>query len=166
VDPLSQQVQSTFGKILFNAGKPDEAILRLKRAIERDPRNAQAHHHLGQIYEQIGKHAEALAIYDKARVLRGNPPDNPRFRALQASVYARMGKRSEAKRMLAGIGTSPAAGAQAYLGDKDEAFRILFRMVDEREPHVFFLKSDPQFTGLHSDPRWPELLRRMNLPAQ
>lgn len=166
VDPLSQQVQSTFGKILFNAGKPDEAILRLKRAVERDPRNAQAHHHLGQIYEQMGRHTEALAIYDKARVLRGNPPDNPRFRALQASVYARMGKRSEAKRMLAGIGTSPAAGAQAYLGDKDEAFRILFRMVDEREPHVFFLKSDPQFTGLHSDPRWPELLRRMNLPAQ
>jgi hypothetical protein len=68
--------------------------------------------------------------------------------------------------MLAGIRTSPAAGAQAYLGDKDEAFRILFRMVDEREPHVFFMKSDPQFTGLHSDPRWPELLRRMNLPTQ
>ena len=166
LDPLSQQVQSTFGKILFNAGKPDEAILRLKGAIERDPRNAQAHHHLGQIYEQIGKYTEALGIYDRARVLRGNPQDNPRFRALQASVYARMGKRSEAKRMLAGIRTSSAAGAQAYLGDKDEAFRILFGMVDEREPHVFFLKSDPQFASLQSDPRWAELLRRMNLPTQ
>lgn len=166
LDPMSQQVQSTFGKMLFNAGKPDEATLRLKRAIERDPRNAQAHHHLGQIYEQMGKYSEALAIYDKARALRGNPPDNARFRALQASVYARMGKHSEAKHMLAGIRTSSAAGAQAYLGDKDETFRILFRMVEEREPHVFFLKSDPQFAGLHSDSRWAELLRRMNLPVE
>ena len=127
---------------------------------------AQAHHHLGRAYEHMGKYTEALAIYDKARILRGNPPDDPRFRALQASVYARMGKRSQARRLLAGIKTSPAAGAQAYLGDKDEAFKILFKMVEEREPHVFFLKSDPQFVGLHSDPRWPELLRRMNLPAQ
>jgi len=166
VDPTSELVQSTFGKILFNAGKTDEAILRLKRTIERDSRNAQAHHYLGQIYEQTGKYTDALAIYDKARVLRGNPPDNPHFRALQASVYARMGKRSEAKRMLAGIRTSPAAGAQAYLGDKDEAFRILFKMVGERDPHVISIKTDPLFAGLHSDPRWRELLRRMNLPTQ
>ena len=166
LDPLSQQVQSTFGKILFNAGKSDEAILRLKRAIERDSRNAQAHHYLGQIYEQMGKYSEALAIYDRARVLRGNPPDNPRFLALQAGIYARMGKRSEAKRMLAGIRTVPAASAHAYLGDSDEAFRQLFKMVEEREPHVILLKSDPQFAGLHSDPRWRELLRRMNLLAE
>jgi Tfp pilus assembly protein PilF len=166
LDPGSEYVQSTFGKILFNAGKPDEAILRLKRAIERHPRSAEAHHHLGQIYEQMGKYTEALAIYDKARGLRGNPPDNPRFLAIQAGVYARMGKRTEAKRMLAGIKTAPAAAAHAYLGDRDEAFRLLFSMVEEHEPHVISLKSDPQFTGLHSDPRWPELLRRINLPTE
>jgi len=164
--PLSQPVQSIFGKILFNAGKPDAAILRLKRAIERHPRSAEAHHHLAQIYEQMGKYSEALAIYDKARVLRGNPPDNPRFLAIQAGVYARMGKRSAAKRMLAGIKTSPAAAAHAYLGDRDEAFRLLFSMVEEHEPHVLSLKSDPQFTALHSDPRWRELLRRMNLTTE
>jgi tetratricopeptide (TPR) repeat protein len=166
LDPSSQQVQSTFGKILFNAGKSEEAIRHLKRAIERDPRNAQAHTYLAQIYEHMGKYSEALAIHDKARVLRGNPPDNPRFLAIQARVQARMGKRSDAKRMLPGIRTLPAAAAQAYLGDKDEAFRVLSRMVEERQPQVFSLMSDPQFTGLHSDPRWPELLRRMNLPAQ
>ncbi|MCI0621205.1 MAG: tetratricopeptide repeat protein [Acidobacteria bacterium] len=166
LDPLSQQVQSTFGKILFNAGKSEEAILRLKRAIERNPRNAQAHTYLAQIYEQMGKYSEALAIHDKARGLRGNPPDNPRFLAIQARLYARMGKRSEAKRVLPGIKTLPAAAAHAHLGEKDESFRLLSRMVEERHPQVFSLMSDPQFNGLHSDPRWPELLRRMNLPTQ
>jgi len=166
LDPLSQRVQSTFGKILFNAGKPEEAMLRLKQAIQRNPRSAQAHHYLAQIYEQMGKYTEALAIFDKARVLRGNPPSNPRFLAIQAGLYARMGRRSEARRMLAGIKSSPAAAAHAWLGNKDEAFRLPFRMVEEREPHVFSLKSDPQFTALHPDPRWTELLRRMNLPVE
>ena len=77
-----------------------------------------------------------------------------------------MGKQSEAKRMLPGIRTLPAAAAHAYLGDRDESFRLLFKMVEERQPQLFSLKSDPQFASLHSDPRWLELLRRMNLPTQ
>jgi len=39
--------------------------------------------------------------------------------------------------MLEGIKSPQAAAAHACLGDKDEAFRLLFRMVEEREVHVF-----------------------------
>jgi len=166
LDPSSRQTQSTFGKILFHAGKPAEANLFLNRAIERDPRNAQAHTYLAQVYEHMGKYNEALALHDKARILRGNPPDNPRFLAIQARVQARIGKQSEARRMLPGIRTLPAAAAYARLGERDESFRLLFKMVEERQPQLFSLKSDPQFAGLHSDARWAELLRRMNLPAE
>jgi hypothetical protein len=28
------------------------------------------------------------------------------------------------------------------------------------------LVTDPVYDGLHTDPRWPELLRRLNLPSQ
>ena len=58
-----------------------------------------------------------------------------------------------------------AAGAYTALGDKDEAFSLLFRMVEQRTWGVY-LKVDPPFDSLHSDPRWPELLRRMNLPVE
>jgi TolB-like protein/Tfp pilus assembly protein PilF len=166
LDPLSHQVQLFFGFILFRSRKPDEAVPRMKQAIEREPRSAMAHNQLGQVYEQTGRYSEALAIYDKARVLRGNPPDNPPFLELLAGVYARMGKRSEAKRILEGLGDDGPPGAYTALGDHDEAFRLLFKMVAERRSWVaVFIKSDPQFASLHSDPRWQELLRRMNLPT-
>jgi hypothetical protein len=57
------------------------------------------------------------------------------------------------------------AGVYAALGDKDAAFRLLFKSVDERIDWPIFIKADPLFDSLHSDPRWTELLRRMNLPT-
>jgi TolB-like protein/DNA-binding winged helix-turn-helix (wHTH) protein/Tfp pilus assembly protein PilF len=170
LDPLSHQVQATFGRILLHAGKADEAVRRLQQAIEREPRSAQAHYRLGQVYEQMGRYTEALAIYDKAGILRGDPPDNPPFLATLARVYARMGKQSEAKRLLDGVKNQPrldfVASAYAALGDREEAFRLLFGMVEKREDLMFSVKTDPQFASLHADPRWPELLRRMNLPVK
>jgi hypothetical protein len=58
----------------------------------------------------------------------------------------------------------PAVAAAAYvaLGDKDEAFRLLFAM--QRGDGFNYVKVDPPLESLHSDPRWSELLRHMNLP--
>src|SRR5262245_43527340 len=88
VDPLSHQVQAIFGRILSGDGKPEEAIVHLMQAIEREPRSAMAHAFLGQVYEQLDRYSEALASYDRARVLRGNPPDFPPFLERLAHVYA------------------------------------------------------------------------------
>jgi len=172
LDPLSHQVQVLFGHVLYRAGKYDEAVLRLKQAIEREPRSAQAHHLLGWVYEQKGRYTEAIEFHDKNRVLRGKRSDNPPFVAILARVYVLMGKRNKAKRLLAGLGhdgPAPAfsAGAYAALGDTDEAFRLLFRMVEKHEDsQVVFIKTNPHYASLHSDPRWRELIRRMNFPQE
>jgi adenylate cyclase len=171
LDPLSHQVQANYGRILLHAGQLEEALRRVKQAIEREPRSANAHVRLAAVYEAMGRYPEALASHDKARVLRGDALDNPIFRLSVAKVYARMGKSSEAKRMFKGLKKEVprgdfGAGFYAAVGDKDEAFRLLFNMVEEREGHNIFIGTDPQFVSLHADPRWPELLRRMNLATQ
>jgi hypothetical protein len=51
----------------------------------------------------------------------------------------------------------------AALGDQDAAFVSLFRALDERDSWPLFIKTDPIFEGLHHDPRWADLLARMNL---
>lgn len=42
----------------YRARKFDEAILRLNRAIELEPRNSQAYGRLGDVHDQLGKHVE------------------------------------------------------------------------------------------------------------
>ena len=76
-----------------------------------------------------------------------------------------MGRQSEARQMISGVKAEPMAIAQVYaaLGDKDEVFRILEKAIEDRLV-VFYLKDDPPFENQYSDPRWKELLRRMNYP--
>ena len=163
LDPLSAQVHSTFGRLLYRARKFEEAIVRLNRAIELEPRNSQAYDRLGDVYDQMGKHVEALAFYEKSR----GPTRNPGERSRIARTYARMGRVSEARQIVNSLGDSySSAEVYAALGDKDAAFRLLFKSVAERSDWFIFIKADPPFESLHSDPRWKELLRRMNLPTE
>jgi tetratricopeptide (TPR) repeat protein len=162
LDPLSAQVHSTFGRILYRARKFDEAILRLNRAIELEPRNPQAYDRLGDVYDQMGKYPDALAFYEKSRALLANPESGA---TRMARVYAHMGRVRESRQMLKSLGDGyEAAEVYAALGDKDMAFRLLIKTVEERSDWHIFIKRDPSFDTLHSDPRWKELLRRMNLP--
>ena len=119
----------------------------------------------------MGRYTEAVAFLEKARALTADPGSSDiSYIARLARVYARMGRRSEARKMLEGLksrGRLPlmdAASAYTALGDKDEAFSLLFRGVEQRS--LSYLKVDPPFDSLHSDPRWQELLRRMNLPVE
>jgi len=53
----------------------------------------------------------------------------------------------------------------AGLGGKDQAFEWLERAYDERDKGILFLMVDPPLDPLRSDPRFQDLLRRMNLPS-
>jgi len=51
----------------------------------------------------------------------------------------------------------------ATLGDHDAAFASLYRALDQRDSWLLFIKKEPVFDGMHDDPRWADVLRRMNL---
>jgi TolB-like protein/DNA-binding winged helix-turn-helix (wHTH) protein/Tfp pilus assembly protein PilF len=162
LDPLSSTVHSAFGRVLYRARKAEQAIPHLNQAIALEPRSSDGYGRLADVYEALGRNDEALALYEKVHVLRGRQVRGPDI----AIVFARMGKRDEANRILATVrNTSPPAQlAQAYavLGDSDEAFRLLFRHAEERNG-LNYVKTEPRFDSLRGDPRWPLLLRRMNL---
>jgi hypothetical protein len=52
---------------------------------------------------------------------------------------------------------------QIGLGDKDEAFRILSKAVDEKSDELLFIRVDPALDTLRSDPRFHALLKRMGI---
>jgi adenylate cyclase len=57
------------------------------------------------------------------------------------------------------------AAASAVLGDKERAFEWLEKALQAREFGMQYLKFVPEFDSLHSDPRFPNLLRRIGLPG-
>jgi Flp pilus assembly protein TadD len=114
----------------------------------------------------LGRFAEALAALDKA------PAQNTRLQTMRAGVLAASGDRAAAQRLLAEIEKRFAAEpvprgwlavVHLALGDKDRAFEWLERAVEERDQSVSSLKVSPQRNPIRSDPRYHELLKRMNL---
>jgi tetratricopeptide (TPR) repeat protein len=120
------------------------------------------HSRLAEVYEQMGEYDRALLALHQAGDRGGSA------RANRARVLTRMGRRDEARRLLAEAetnGTEPVhqiAAAYAALSDNDKAFAILFELIDRGEPGPNFVAVDPPFDTLHSDPRWPELVRRLS----
>jgi len=52
----------------------------------------------------------------------------------------------------------------AALGNKDEAFRWLEAAVKERMTFIPWMRQNPAYTPLRSDPRFQDLVGRMQLP--
>jgi serine/threonine-protein kinase len=178
LDPLSPSVQSAFGRILYRAGQYAEAERRLLRAGELEPKPDSTHSRLVDVYLETGAFEKALAILEE-RLAPGDAAESARGRlydtAKAARAYAGLGRTDEARRILgelqrttdwADVPKLAAAAAWAALGDKDEAFRLLFGAAELRNELLVFVKAEPAFEGLRSDPRWEELLRRMNFPEE
>jgi eukaryotic-like serine/threonine-protein kinase len=170
LDPASPNAQMNVGVILNFAGRFDDAVTRLEQTLELDPNFSFAHAMLGLSY--LGKQMpeRAVAELKKARDVAG---PRPNFIALHAHTLARAGRRGEALKALADLHRlakprrpSPFLVAVVHigLGDNDRAFEWLDKAIDARDWRVPLLTAEPAFAGLRSDPRFPTLLARLNLP--
>lgn len=52
----------------------------------------------------------------------------------------------------------------AGLGRKEQALTFLEKAYADRCSTLMFIKVDPEFDSLHSEPRFADLVRRMNFP--
>ena len=153
------------GHILFRARKYEEALTYQKRAVELEPRNAEAYFRLGDLLVQVGGFDQALAAFRQVGELT---PEFESFRAGIAHVYALTGRQREARQMIKRLKADPMSIAAVYvaLGDKNGAFMTLEQAAKERSPTLVSIKVAPAFANLHSDPHWQSLLRRMNFPTE
>ncbi len=167
LDPLSHAISVTVGVVLLNARDYDGAIEQLKKTLELAPDFFSAHRVLGAAYSEKGEHQEAIQEINRAIELN---PEQPDLLANLAYNYAKSGQREKALELLGQAkqrGADPSFIAIAYsaLGQPDLAFEWLERAVEEgQSPFLFFLKVGPWYDPLRSDPRFQDLLRRMNSP--
>jgi len=163
LDPLSAEAHTSLGRFLYRARRYEEALPVLQRAVQLEPRSAGANNRLAGVYTALGRYDEALTVYDKAKDVA---PSVTAYRDVIAYVYACMGRKKEAREMVSGQTAFPVDIADVYtaLGDKEAAFRILEKAVEERNALLVTVKEEPPLESLHSDPRWQKLLSKMNFP--
>jgi serine/threonine protein kinase/tetratricopeptide (TPR) repeat protein len=170
LDPLSLIINSVVGWILYFGRQYDQAIAQFQRAIELDPNFWVAHWTLGRAYEGKEAFAEAVAEIQKAIELSAG---SPLSLAALGHAYAVSGKRAEAQKVLDGLNESSEqryvspfgiAAIYAGLGEIDQAFQWLENAYQERSGWLIWLRADPVSDPLRSDPRFQDLMRRMNLP--
>ena len=169
LDPLSLILYVNEGRALYYSRKFDLAIEKLRGALELDKDSINTHVLLGLCYENKGMYKEAIAEYQTLRKLI---KDEPWSVAALGHAYAISGKRSEALKIIEQLKEqskkkyiSPFHVGAIYngLGDKDHAFEWFEKAYNDGSCLMVYLKIEPEFDGLRTDPRYLDLMRRIGL---
>ncbi len=165
-DPLSPIISTFAGFIDIAYGRLDEAVAEGRRTQMIDPNYLYQGSQLAVAYREKGMFAEALELFKKAAELTGIPQPG------LAITYAKMGRRSDAERVLGEVKAFAAthyfageeiASIYVALGDNDAAFQWLERAYQEHSGSLPGIIPRPIFRPLHSDPRFADLLRRIGV---
>ncbi len=169
LDPLNSLFQCFYGQSLVFRRRSDDAIVQLRNVVRTEPNMVLAHGLLWFAFHQKGMYEEALAEAKEHFSLQG-------FGELEEALdrgYAQGGY-AEAMRFAADtlVARSERSYVQAqwiaqlyaHAGEKDRALDWLEKAYQERESRLVYLGVFPVWDSLRDDPRFRDLLSRMNLP--
>lgn len=172
LDPLSLIINSRLGITFYYARRYDEAMAVFRKTLEFDPDFILTHVFIyGCLFEK-GMHRESIPHIVKGFFNINAPNEQTMIEEALTAAYNVGGKQrlwEKVRDLLKGSQKKdynyPYTMAETYmrLGDNDEAFFWLQKAVDVKHPGVAALRVEPAMDGLRSDPRFADLLRRINL---
>jgi DNA-binding SARP family transcriptional activator/TolB-like protein/Tfp pilus assembly protein PilF len=169
LDPIAPIIQTWVGLRYYFAGRYDQAIAEFAKAIELDREFAPAYWHLGWAYEQSNQFHEAIREAQRALA---NDPQNLLYSASLAHAYAKAGRTTEARVILAQLANAAKTRhVSAYdvavvyiaLGETRTALDWLDRAYAQQSPWIGYLRVDPRVDLVRDHPRFKALLRKARL---
>ena len=169
MDPTILVVNSELGFAYYMARRFDQAVDQHRNTLKMDGTFVYASYCLACDYIQRRMLQDARSELDRARPISEN------WSWIVAGigiVDAMLGERAEAEKIIAELRARSSteyidpvfiAFIHIYLGDKDQAFAWMDRGVQERSGQILWLKIEPLFDPIRSDPRFDELVHRMGL---
>lgn len=169
IDPLSLAINTGFGHVLYLSRQYDKAIEQYRKTLELDPNFLQARLWFGRPYLQKGMYQEAIGELKAAVDLSHQ---STMSLAMLGHAYAASGNKSEGLKVLDVLmKRSERQYVPSYwigmiyigLGDKDQAFAWFGKAYEERSCWLAWIKVEPRFDSLRSDPQFEVLLKKMGL---
>ncbi len=166
LDPVSPITSYVATAAYLANDRIDDAINEGQRTLLLDPNYFYLDSNLAAAYREKGNFPEAIAFYTKSQEATHLPSSG------LAITYTRMGRQVEARTILAQllqvrekryVSAPVIAAVYVALGDKEEAFRWLERAFEEHSGILQWIAFLPEFRPLHSDARFPHLLRRIGV---
>ena len=163
LDPLFASSHAYLAFLLYSAGEYNKAEAAAQKALELNPQKTYDHFTLGEILLAQGHTQQALAEMEQEPA--------PIWRLTgEALTYQALGRRQDSNAALSRLIEEyqqnmayQIAEIYAYRGQSDLAFDWLDRAYQQRDSGLRSLKIDPLLKGLHRDPRYADLLKRMHL---
>jgi TolB-like protein/DNA-binding winged helix-turn-helix (wHTH) protein/Tfp pilus assembly protein PilF len=154
----------------YNVREYDQSLEYARKWLEMFPNNPGGYDWLANNLVAKGLYDEAIEARQKWMTLRRERAEDI---AALGRAYEVGGIRGvwrweleRAKERSARAEVSPEYFANRYarLGEKDKAFEWLEKGYQQRDHEMAFVRGHPAYDKLRSDPRFQDLLRRMNLP--
>jgi TolB-like protein/tetratricopeptide (TPR) repeat protein len=188
LDPHSPEARWQYGFYLGVMGRMDESLEQSREAVRLDPHSPFTHYALAFQLRMAGHYADAVREFTTAIALAHDRPVFIAQRALShvlngecaladadlaasgqiafaGFVAAKCGRPDEARRVAAAAPREKcAADVYAALHDYDAAFACLEQRYASRDFSLAQVATAPIYADLHGDPRFGDLLRRMQYP--
>ena len=170
LDPLNEVVQLHHAWILQSAGRDDEAIVQVRKLLRTSPQHPMLHQMLSVLFLPKAMYEESLAEMKAYYSCIG---DREVEEALTQG-YAKSGYRGAMKRaadLLAArahktyVNSIDVATLYTIAGENAQALEWLEKGLEERSPHMPYIDAYVELAPLRDDPRFQDLLRKMNLPV-
>jgi len=165
IDPIDPTFISNLAGFYTWIGRNKEALPEINRTFELDPNNVMGLWALGSAYAEMGKYNEAIEAHKKGIAV------SPDFEHGLGVAYARAGQKDKALEVASKLEktnnswyTYGIAEIYATLGDKDKAIYWIEEAYKQRTNFVPWFKSDVYFRPLYNDPRFKEIMSRLNFP--
>lgn len=157
LDPVSAPVYADYGRVLYWARRYDEAQEKYEKVEEMGGDFGALSVESEQLYEKMGRADKWVASVKRYEEFDAELQNA--YRAHGIPGYWRVRYRRESGKS----GGALSAELCARVGDKEGAFASLELAIKARDHRVTQIKVNPLLDPLRSDPRFKELLRRMNL---
>ncbi len=167
LDPLSEEVAVYSGVRLQFARRLEEAVQHFRKVLAGRPDSVFAKFELAVTLTTLKRYDEAIAVFLSRKV-----PD-PGANFALGLTYGLAGRKEEARKVLAKLlekrkaqflPPTQIAIIYAGLGDRDNAFAWLERSFEDRAWIMDELNVNPLFDAFRGDPRFGDLIRKMNYP--